>query len=73
MKHLWQATMRMVSTELGEIEIACLSGYFRLLKYYNAYRALQNIKEDCALPNGSRRHTLRVVGGVPINFAGDIK
>nr|DAJ65904.1 MAG TPA: hypothetical protein [Bacteriophage sp.] len=24
--------------------------YFHLLKYYNAYRALQNIKEDCALP-----------------------
>jgi septal ring factor EnvC (AmiA/AmiB activator) len=43
-----------------------------LPKYYNAYRALQNIKEDCALPfclgkqNGSRRHTLRVVGGVPL-------
>jgi hypothetical protein len=46
-----------VSTELGEIEIACLSGYFHLLKFY---------KEDCALPNGSRRHTLRVVGGVPL-------
>nr|DAT24865.1 MAG TPA: hypothetical protein [Bacteriophage sp.] len=25
-------------------------GYFHLPKYYNAYRALQNIKEDCALP-----------------------
>nr|DAF90611.1 MAG TPA: hypothetical protein [Siphoviridae sp. ctGDt6] len=26
-----------------------MSGYFHLPKYYNAYRALQNIKEDCAL------------------------
>jgi len=49
-KHLWQAITRMVSTELGEIETAYLSGYFHLPKYYNAYRALQNIKEDCALP-----------------------
>lgn len=40
----------MVSTELGEIETAYLLGYFHLPKYYNAYRALQNIKEDCALP-----------------------
>lgn len=33
-KKLWQVTMRMVSTELGEIETAYLSGYFLLLRFY---------------------------------------